>query len=45
LVDDVTEIPITPAKKDIYLELYGVIWLPYYVVQLDTPVELPGYSI
>ncbi len=44
LVDDVTEIPITPAKKDIYEELFGVIWLPYYMVTLATPIELPAFS-
>jgi Helicase HerA, central domain len=45
LVDDVSEIPITPSKKDIYLELFGVIWLPYYVIQLFTLIELAGFSI
>ena len=30
-VNDVEEVPITPYKKDIYVELFGVVWLPYYL--------------
>lgn len=32
-VNDLSEIPMSPNKKDIYLELFGVLWLPYYLVQ------------
>jgi hypothetical protein len=39
-----TEIPVAPAKKDILLDLFGVAWMPYYVVQIgEEVVELPGY--
>ena len=44
LADDMTEIPVTPAKKDIYLELFGVIWLPYYVIPGIAEGELPGFT-
>ena len=27
LVDDVSEVPLTPQKKDVFLDLFGVIWL------------------
>ena len=29
----ITEIPLSPLKKDIFLELNGVLWLPYYLVK------------
>ena len=32
---DVTEILITPLKKDIFVEFFGVAWVPYYVVEVD----------
>ncbi|MDX9851458.1 MAG: DUF87 domain-containing protein [Anaerolineaceae bacterium] len=32
---DVTEIVITPLKKDIFVELFGVAWVPYYIVEMD----------
>jgi len=40
---DVTEFGVTPYKKDIAVELFGVAWLPYYLVQKDGAfVELPA---
>ncbi|WP_287417408.1 DUF87 domain-containing protein [Oceanithermus sp.] len=32
LAADVERIPVTPYKKDIALEYFGVAWVPYYVV-------------
>ncbi len=29
-VDQVVEEPIAPYKKNIFIELFGVVWLPYY---------------
>jgi hypothetical protein len=41
----ITEIPITPYKKDVMLDLFGVAWMPYHVVKVGEDVEeLPGYS-
>ncbi len=31
--EDVEEIAVAPAKKDIYIELFGIAWLPYYTVK------------
>jgi len=31
ILENDTEIPVTPYKKDILMDLYGVGWLPYYV--------------
>ncbi len=33
VVDNVTELPILPKKTDVYVNLFGVAWLPYYQVQ------------
>ncbi len=45
LVNDVVEIPIAPMKKDIFLEIFGVAWLPNYVVRAGAQViELPAYQ-
>jgi hypothetical protein len=41
----VTEISITPYKKDILVEVFGVAWFPHYVAQIEGHmVELAGYS-
>jgi hypothetical protein len=45
LVNDQVEIPLTPQKKDIYLELFGVAWLPFYILRAGAQVvELPAYT-
>ena len=33
--DDVTEIPVTPYKKDVLVDLFGVAWMPYHVVESE----------
>ncbi|MGW8250878.1 MAG: hypothetical protein ACWGO1_09570, partial [Anaerolineales bacterium] len=45
IVDDMAEISVSPYKKDILVDLFGVAWLPYYVVQVgEQVIELPGYG-
>ena len=45
ILESVTEIPVTPYKKDILVELYGVGWLPYYVYDDEgKQVELAAYN-
>jgi hypothetical protein len=34
-VNDITEITLTPLKKDIFVELFGIAWVPFYVVDVD----------
>jgi hypothetical protein len=42
---DASEVPLTPLKKDVYIDLFGVVWMPYYVVQSgDQLIELPGFT-
>jgi hypothetical protein len=45
IASQLTEIQVTPYKKDILVELFGVAWFPYYVVKIDGQImELQGYS-
>jgi hypothetical protein len=45
IADDETEITITPYKKDVKIDLFGVAWFPYHVVEIsDVLEELPGYG-
>jgi hypothetical protein len=32
---EIEEIAITPLKKNIFIELFGVAWVPYYIVEMD----------
>ena len=41
----ITEIPVSPYKKDILIEIFGVAWMPYHMIQVDQElIELPGYA-
>ncbi|MEW5867888.1 MAG: DUF87 domain-containing protein [Chloroflexota bacterium] len=43
--NQVSEITVTPYKKDVLLDLFGVAWFPYHLVQVgDQEIELPGYQ-
>ena len=45
IVDDVTEIRISPYKKDIAVEMFGVAWAPHHLVQVDGRFRyLPGFA-
>jgi hypothetical protein len=45
IASQMSEIQVTPYKKDILVELFGVAWFPYYIVQVgDQIVELDGYG-
>jgi hypothetical protein len=33
IAEDIQEVAVAPAKKDIYTELFGIAWLPYYTVK------------
>lgn len=45
LVNEEIEIPITPYKKDIFVALYGIIWMPYYQINVDGQQrELPAFK-
>ena len=44
-VNNVTEIPVLPKKTDVYINMFGVAWLPYYQVKSgDRIVEIPAFG-
>ena len=46
IVADVTEIPVSPFKKDISVALFGVAWFPYHVVEAEgRTLELAGFGV
>lgn len=46
LVNQVSEIPVSPLKKDVLVSLFGIAWLPYHLVQAgDERIELPGFKV
>jgi hypothetical protein len=45
MAEKTTTLPVTPYKKDILVNLFGVAWMPYYLVESGgRVVELPGFS-
>lgn len=44
LVDQEVEVPVTPYRKDVYVDFYGIAWLPYYVISVDGQSrEIPAF--
>jgi len=45
VANEISEIPITPYKKDILVTLFGIAWFPYHLVDSDgRTIELPAYQ-
>jgi chaperonin cofactor prefoldin len=45
VVNDISEVTVAPKKTDIYVELFGVAWMPYYLVESGGGlVELPAFG-
>jgi chromosome segregation ATPase len=45
IASQVSDIQVTPYKKDILVEMFGVAWFPHYVVKNEGQImELQGYS-
>jgi phage-related minor tail protein len=45
VVNDTSEMTVTPKKTDIFVELFGVAWTPYYLVEsAGGLVELPAFG-
>ena len=41
----ISEIPLSPAKSDIFSEIFGVGWLPYYLTDnAGNQVEIPAFK-
>jgi len=42
----VTEIPLSPLKKDVLLDFFGVAWMPFYLARAgEETFELAGFSV
>jgi len=45
IASEISEIPAKPYKKDVLIDLFGVAWFPYHVLNIEgEPVELPGFK-
>jgi hypothetical protein len=45
MVNEITEVTITPKKTDVFVKLFGVAWMPYYVIKSDIDTfELPAFG-
>jgi hypothetical protein len=46
IVADVSEIRVSPYKKDILIDRFGVAWFPYHVVDSGGRIlELPAFGV
>ncbi|MDP2776315.1 MAG: hypothetical protein Q8O48_01625, partial [Anaerolineales bacterium] len=46
VVNDISEVSIRPKKTDIYVNLFGVAWKPFYIVQAgNETIELPAFGV
>jgi hypothetical protein len=45
LVDEVDEVSLTPRKSDIFIDRFGVAWMPFYQVESNNElIELPAFG-
>jgi hypothetical protein len=45
VVNEISEVAIKPKKTDIYVNLFGVAWKPFYIIQAgDETIELPAFG-
>jgi hypothetical protein len=45
LVNEISEVAVKPKKTDIYVNIFGVAWKPFYIVQAgDETLELPAFG-
>jgi hypothetical protein len=45
VVSEISEVSIKPKKTDIYVNIFGVAWKPFYIVQAgDETIELPAFG-
>jgi hypothetical protein len=45
VVNQIAEITLNPKKTDIYINLFGVAWMPYYIVKAgEQSIEIPAFG-
>jgi hypothetical protein len=46
VVNDISEIPVIPKKTDIYVQVFGVAWMPYYQIESrGGAMEFPAFGM
>ncbi len=46
ITEDISSITVVPTKTNIFVDAFGVIWLPYYQIQAKGEIlNLPGYKV
>jgi hypothetical protein len=46
VVNENTEITVNPKKTDIFVDLFGAAWVPFYNVRVGgTVIELPAFGV
>jgi len=44
-LDDIKEVPLNPVKSNIFMDVFGVIWLPYYAMTVGgQTMEIPAFK-
>ncbi|MEO7840050.1 MAG: hypothetical protein ABIU06_11935, partial [Anaerolineales bacterium] len=44
-VNESTEVIVSPKKTDVFVNLFGLAWMPHYIIRMDTEiVELPAFG-
>ena len=44
-VNESTEVMVNPKKTDVFVNLFGLAWMPHYIIRMDTEiVELPAFG-
>ncbi len=45
LVNEITEVTIAPKKTDVFVKLFGVAWMPHYIIKSEADTfELPAFG-
>jgi hypothetical protein len=45
VVGNTSEVTVAPKKTDVFVSLFGVAWMPYYIVKTSTGMlELPAFG-
>ncbi|HKJ38923.1 MAG TPA: hypothetical protein VJ972_09120, partial [Anaerolineales bacterium] len=45
VVNDISEVTVTPKKTNVYVDLFGVAWVPYYVVKTGAEtIEISAFG-
>ena len=45
VVNDISEVTVSPRKTDVFVDLFGVAWVPYYVVQTGAEtIDVPAFG-